>query len=99
LRVDVLERVQNLDRLIDDILACRVSVEAATRWLHPGYRYGVRIQVAMPCIEIEASATAESPHEDPYLMVADAFDVLTSSIEDFVRRRCNSCGKHAKLRR
>lgn len=101
LRAEVQGRVQQLDRLMDDILACRVSIEAATHWLQPGCRYGVRVQVAMPCIEIEASGypTAESPYEDPRRIVADTFDELTARIEDFVRRRCNSCNRYAGMHR
>jgi hypothetical protein len=95
LRADVNERVQRLDALIDDILACRVSIASAAHWLSPESRYDVQVRVAMPCIEIEASSGPESAARDPHAILAETFDVLTSRIEDFVRRRCNACVRYA----
>jgi hypothetical protein len=97
LRRDVLERAQGLDRLIDDILACRISIESDShRRLHHGCRYCVRIQVTLPCTEIEVSGsmTACSPEYDVQRTVAETFGVLALRIDDYVRRRCQACDRH-----
>ena len=93
LRADVQERAEHLARFVDDILACRVLIEAAPRRRHMDCRYGVHVRIALPCIEIEAGGwpVSERRHADPHVTVAETFDVLTQRIEDFVRRRCGSC--------
>jgi ribosome-associated translation inhibitor RaiA len=98
LRAVVQERVQYLDHFVDDILACRVLIEAAPRRLHMASRYGVRVRITLPCIEIEAGGKSmpDRHYEDPYLTVAETFDVLMYRIEDFVRRRCISCTRYTK---
>ena len=97
LRREVLQRAQGLDRLIDDIIACRVSIESDShRRLHHGCRYCVRIQVTLPCTEIEVSGsmTACSPEYDVQRTVAETFGVLALRIDDYVRRRCLACDRH-----
>ena len=96
LRADVLDRVQGLERFVDDILACRVKIDVASQRLLPGSHYGVHIRLALPCIEIEAGgrASLDSDQDDPYLTIADTFDALNCQIEDFVHRRCRSCSRY-----
>jgi ribosome-associated translation inhibitor RaiA len=98
LRAEVQERVQGLDDLVGDILACRVLIEATSRRLHVDCHYGVYVRITLPCIEIEAGGKPMSDrrHEDPYLTVAETFDVLRYRIEDFARRRCSSCTRYTK---
>lgn len=99
LRAEVLERVKGLERYVDDILACRVEIQVASRSPRTGGHYGVHVRLAMPCIEIEAGgqAASDAQGDDPYLTVANTFDALNCQIEDFVRRRCKSCRRHAEM--
>jgi ribosome-associated translation inhibitor RaiA len=99
LRRDVLARAQGLERLLGDIIACRVVIEATSRRL-PHSRYGVHIRLAMPCIEIDAGGNPTSGflQDDPHLTVAEAFDVLTCRLENFVCRRCVSCARYRETR-
>jgi len=96
LRASVLERVQGLERFVDDILACRVKIDVASQRLHAGSHYGVHIRLALPCIEIEAGGRArlDSDQDDHYLTIADKFEALNCQIEDFVHRRCRSCRRY-----
>lgn len=96
LRADVLERVQGLERFVDDILACRVKIDVASQRLHGGNHYGVQIRLALPCIEIAAGgrASLDSGQDDPYLTIAHTFGALNCQIEDFVQRRCRSCARY-----
>ena len=101
LRRDVLQRAASLDRLIDDIIACRVSIESDShRRHHRGCRYCVRIQVTLPCTEIEVSGSVTpcSPEFDVRRTVEETFGVLTLRIDDYVRRRCLSCDRHVAAR-
>jgi hypothetical protein len=100
LRREVFERAQYLDSLIDDVLACRVSIEPDARRLHRGCRYRVHIRVALPCTEIEASGslTACSPEQDVHASVADTFDALAARIDDYIQRRCRACDRFASMR-
>ena len=97
LRHDVMARAQSLDRLIDDIIACRISIETDARhWHRHGCRYCVRVQVTLPCTEIEVrgSLTASSPEQDVQMTVAETFDIVAMRIDDYVRRRCRACDRH-----
>ena len=101
LRAEVIERVLQLEHSLDDILACRVVVEADSRWLRQGSHYGVHVRVAMPCYEVEAGGrpASDARHEDPYLTIADTFDALGARLHDFIRRRCANCERHVAARR
>ena len=94
LRDEVLERIRRLEHVLDDILACRVVVEAA----RDGGHYGTYLRLLMPCIEIEAGGepTLDARHRDPHMTVADAFDLLTDRLDNFVRLRCRSCSKYVQ---
>ena len=100
LRASVLERVLDLERFVDDILACRVRIDVASQRLHAGRHYGVHIWLALPCIEIEAGGRArlDSDQDDPYLTIADTFEALSCQIEDFVQRRCRTCERYLEKR-
>lgn len=93
LRAEVMERTRQLERLLDDILACRVVIEADTRRLRQGRHYGVYVRIAMPCHEIEAGGKPiwDDRHADPHVTVADAFDDLRCRLDAFVRQRCLEC--------
>ena len=95
---DVLERVARLERYLDDVLACRVCVEADPPGGKRGQHYGVFIRVTMPCVELESGgkAIADPAHEDPFRTTEEAFDSLTHRVEDFVRRRCSTCTRYAR---
>ena len=101
LHTDVFERVRGLESFLDDILACRVLVEADSSWLHRTCHYGVYVRVTMPCIEIEAGGKAvpDAHHTDPYRTLEETFAALTCRIEDFVRRRCRTCDKYLQSHR
>lgn len=93
LRLDVFERAQRLEHVLDDILACRVVIEATSRRLPGSSRYSVQIRLAMPCIEIAAGGMLT---DNPHLTVAEAFDVLTSRLESFVCQRCMGCPRYVE---
>jgi microcompartment protein CcmL/EutN len=102
LRAEVIERARLLENVLGDVLACRVVVEADARHSRRGCHYGVHVRVAMPCHEIEAGGrpVSDAQHQDPYLTLAETFEVLLERMHEFVRRRCLECehyrGGHAR---
>lgn len=97
-RADVFERVLQLENVVDDILACRVVVEATSRKLHRGRHYGAHVRLALPCVELSAGGkpTLDPRQEDPLQTVADTFDELTSRVENYVRLHCLSCDRYTQ---
>lgn len=93
LRAEIIEQTRALERRLDDILACRVVVEAESRLLQPTPHYGVHVRVAMPCHELEAGGkpVRDRHHADPHLTVAQTFDDLFERLDAFVRLRCSTC--------
>lgn len=97
----VKERAEKLDRFCDDIMGCRVVVEAAHRRHHQGKLYDVRIDITMPKEEIVVNREPglDHAHEDVYVAVRDAFDAARRRLEDYVRRRRRNVKIHEEMPR
>ena len=89
LRAKIEEHAQHLNKFADDILSCRVVVSSERRPHHTGDLYRIDIHLVLGGREIHAGDShAQDPrHDDPYVAVADAFNVTRRCIEDHVRRR------------
>lgn len=85
-----------LERLSDDIMACRVVVEASHRHHHKGNVYHVRIDLTLPGRELVVSreSGANHAHEDPYVAVRDAFAALQRQLDAFVHKRRQDVKTH-----
>jgi len=92
----VRERAEKLTRITDNILACRVTVEAPHKHHHKGSTYQVRIDLAVPGNEIVVSRDPglNHAHEDIYVAVRDAFDAVRRQLENYVRQRQGKDKQH-----
>ncbi len=83
------ERAAKLEQFCDEIIGCRVMIEAPHRHHHKGNLYHVRIDLTLPGKEIVVTRDPKrhSAHEDPYIAIRDAFDGAQRRLEDYVRRR------------
>jgi ribosome-associated translation inhibitor RaiA/cold shock CspA family protein len=83
------ERAEQLDRIYDQIMSCRVLVEAHHKHHHQGNLYHARVDLKVPDTEIVASREpdAHHAHEDVFVAVRDAFDAVDRRLEDYARRR------------
>ncbi|MBI2993419.1 MAG: HPF/RaiA family ribosome-associated protein [Gammaproteobacteria bacterium] len=83
------ERTDKLDKFCDQIMRCRVMVEAPHRHHHKGNLYHIRIDVTVPGEEIvvKRSPGGHHAHEDVYVAVRDAFNAVARQLEDYMRRR------------
>jgi ribosomal subunit interface protein len=89
------ERSSKLEKYADDVISCRVTVEANRRH-HNGNFYHVVADLKMPGAELVASREAghDHAHEDLYVAVRDTFDALKRQIEEHVRRRRGDVKTH-----
>lgn len=96
LLADIEEKADKLDRFSDQIMACRVVVEAPHQHHRKGKVYHISIDLTVPGGEIVASRTAEenAAHEDVYVAVRDAFNAIQRQLEDYVRKQRHKVKQH-----
>lgn len=90
------ERVGKLDLYYDQIMSCRVAVEAPHKHHHKGKLYHVRINLTVPDKELVVSREPDQhhAHEDVYVAIRDAFDAMRRQLEDYARRRRGKVKHH-----
>lgn len=77
-------KVDQLERLCAEIIACRVVVEVLQKHRHQGRPIGVRIDLTLPGQELVVNRVM---HEDAYVALRDGFDDMKRQLEDAVRLR------------
>jgi ribosome-associated translation inhibitor RaiA/cold shock CspA family protein len=92
----VRERAEQLERIYDDIMSCRVVIEAHHKHHHQGNLYHVRVDLKAPETEIVASRDPgeHHAHEDVYVAVRDAFDAVLRRLQDHARRQRGKVKSH-----
>lgn len=88
LDANIRAKAAKLDEYFDNVMSCRVVVEAQHRHHHKGNLYNARIDITLPGHEIVVSRTpqADHAHEDVYVAVRDSFDAAYRRLEDFARK-------------
>ena len=94
--VKIKEKVAHLEKFCDEIIGCRVAVEAPHEHHHKGKLYHVRINLTVPGDEIVVSREhhMDHAHEDLYVVIRDAFGAAQRQLEDYVRRHRNKVKSH-----
>ncbi len=92
----VRSEAEKLDTLYDQIMHCRVVVEAHHKHRHKGNLYHVRIDLTVPGRELVVSREPEQhhAHEDVYVAVRDAFNAASRQLKAFARRRRREVKTH-----
>ena len=90
------EKAQKLDLFYDQIMRCRVLVEAPHRRHHKGVLFNTRIDITVPGGEI---VIKREPHEDLYVSIGDAFRAAQRQIEDYDRERRRKVKYHEEMPR
>lgn len=92
---DIRERAANLERFCDNIMACRVVVEAP----HKGHqnRYRVRIEVTIPPNHdlVADKEMTEVGTTELSTVIRNTFDVMERQIKETVERRRHDVKSHA----
>jgi ribosomal subunit interface protein len=93
---DIRKRVAKLEHFAENIVSCRVSVEAPHKHHHKGKLYAVHIDLRVPGGEIVASREPgqDHSHEDVYVAVRDAFDAVGRQLQDLTRIRQGQVKHH-----
>jgi len=84
----VRKKAEKLEQFCDDILACRVMIEAPHAHQHQGRLYHVRIDMSVPGAELVANRapSAHQAHENLYVSIRDAFDAAKRQLQSYKRR-------------
>ena len=91
------ERAEELERVCDRIMSCRVVVECRHPRRHQGNLFRIRIDLKVPGREIAVGRdpAAHHAHEDVYVAIRDAFDATRRLLEDYVREARGDVKVHA----
>jgi ribosomal subunit interface protein len=89
LKADVRDKAEKLERFCNQIISCRVLLEAESQRHRQGNLYHVSVDIKVPDGEIYAgrSAGQRHSHEDVYIAIRDAFDHARRQLEDYNKRR------------
>jgi ribosomal subunit interface protein len=81
------ERAAKLEQFADQIIRCRVTVEAPHKHHQQGNLYTVRVDVRIPGGEVVVARdpSAHQAHEDVYVAVRDAFKAARRQLQDRLR--------------
>jgi len=90
------EEVETLEQFYDQIISCRVVVDAPHAHHHKGKLYHIGIDLKVPDAELVVSREhhEKHEHEDFYVAVRDAFADIRRQLEDYARRRRGKVKTH-----
>jgi ribosomal subunit interface protein len=91
---DIREKVEGLNSVNNQIIRCRVVVDAPHRHHHKGILYSIRIDLKIPGKEF---VITREEHEDVYVAIRNAFDAAQRQLEDFNRRQRGEVKLHEEL--
>jgi ribosomal subunit interface protein len=96
LEADIRDKAGKLDQYCDQIMSCRVVVDAPHQNHNQGKLYRISVDLSVPGGEIVASRDSDlhHAHEDAYVATRDAFDAVQRRLEDYVRRNKNKVKMH-----
>lgn len=85
------EKAEKLDLFYEQIMRCRVLLEAPHRRQQKGTLYNVRIEITVPGKEL---VVKKEPHEDLYVSIGNAFDTAHRQLDGYSRRRRGEVKRH-----
>ena len=93
------EKAAKLEQFCDNIISCRVAVEAEHHHQHQGNLYKVRIDLSVPQKHIVVSRDHhdKQSHEDFYVALRDAFAAATRQLEEHMRIQRGQVKVHNRL--
>jgi ribosomal subunit interface protein len=93
------EKAAKLEQFCDNIISCRVAVEAEHHHQHQGNLYKVRIDLSVPQKHIVVSRDHhdKQSHEDFYVALRDAFAAATRQLEEHMRIQRGQVKTHNRL--
>lgn len=85
---NIRKHAERLERFCDQIISCRVTIDAPHKHHHQGNMYHVTVDVRTPGDESVASRgpAQHHAHEDVYVAIRDAFDAVQRQLQDRQRK-------------
>lgn len=95
----VRERVEKLNRIYDQLVACRVSIEAPHKQHRKGNVLTVHIDMSVPGGELVVSRGPHHPQEkyrdpDLHTILNEAFEAAERQLNDFKRKQRGEVKNH-----
>ena len=96
LAANVRDKAAKLEEFFDNVISCRVVVEARHHHHHKGNLYHALVDISVPGREIVISRDPDEhhSHEDVYVAVRDAFDAAYRQLEDHARKVRGEVKRH-----
>lgn len=93
---NIRERARKIERFYENIMGCRIVVEAPHHHHHKGNLYHIRIDITAPDGELVVSRKPDQhhAHEDVYVAIRDAFRAAQRQLEDYARKRRGHVKRH-----
>lgn len=93
---DIRERASKLEQFDEDIVSCRVTVEAPHKHHAKGKLYHVMVDIRVPRGEVVVSRDPgrNHAHEDVYVAIRDAFNAARRQLQDYARKRRGKVKEH-----
>lgn len=93
------EKAAKLEQFCENIISCRVAVEAEHHHQHQGNLYKIRLDISVPNKHIVVSRDHhdKQSHEDMYVALRDAFSAATRQLEEYVRIQRGEVKVHNKV--
>ena len=85
------EQVARLEEFHPNITSCHVIVVEADRHKSKGNHFEVHVDLHVPHREIVATL---QEHEDPYVALSQAFDVVVRQLEEDIERKRGQVKRH-----
>lgn len=83
LDMHIRDKVEKLEGMVENIISCHVVVTVPHKHQHQGKEFNVRIELNVPGKEIIVN---RDHHEDVYVALRDAFDIVKRKAEDYIQR-------------
>lgn len=88
------ERCHKLERFVEHIICCRLTIDAPSRRQHKDELYQVNMDLTLSDGEL---TVRPPPHKDVYVAIRDAFEIARRQLEEYVRRRRAELKLHGTL--
>lgn len=91
IETEIREKAAKLETYYDDIVRCRVTIEAPVSHHRQGGPFKVRLDLTVPGTELVVNHQAS---EDLRIVIRDAFDAMRRQLEDYARHQRGEVKKH-----
>lgn len=99
LEMRIREKVEKIDTVCENLMGCRVIVEAPHRHQQKGGRFHTRIDLTLPgqTLVINRNPDLHHSYVDVYVSIRDAFDSALRKLQEHARRQKGQVKRHESL--